>query len=932
MDGCCRPSKARRRALEHSPAVTSFPEDQGSFSMSKFGQLCGLATRRTWFTAASLVGSGLGISALIASISAAGCGAIEELEETSPARSAVEVNTAVTAADCVLPPFKPGNATPATCPDGASGCYKYRAVPGPDEDNWNNTNTIQIGPPPGLTYPLYVDVHLWGPGGERPVEQPISGSNPPASFVLGNGGAGGLSVLKVKLLHPCSWFEVQTGVTRLETGPVMGYGSRLKTRSKYLSGVSTVDRTHTMLVAGSGGWGGRSYGDDAPHGGATGQDGLPAFRITPPETRTGGKGATPTSCGLTVSNPSPCNPAPANFPYDCSPNQPAIVGGCAEGYFGKYSRPGQGAFNPGFPSGFAGSYGFHGNLWGGGGGGASNVVYAATFPPAYQAEDMEILDADTMDGSRLRPPDPHGILTSYQTTVGGLTYTVLEAAGGSAASSGRGGEGVVYMSWSSNPIAPPSACDPETELEVDFSHDAAGNGIPHHALLDEQYAAWGVHFDGMFSVGQTSIDFADYSVTPLPLNFVCTYTAAKDTGKCVLPLGPKDGKNTPFVVDLDFPVEAARIQARTRADGPEDGDQMSITAFDVANNQVSTTVNASGNNGPGPYPYLPEGILNAQISDPGGQIRRLVVKPGDTDALGPMCLKIGPKLRDVTDFNPTSLADLVWQHTDGRIFAWLMSATQDGLAATGSGWIQSTALADWKVVATGDFGTTQGNATPDGNTDLVLQHTDGRAYVWFMNGLSVVGQGAYVNPSPLAGWKIVGAGDFGSPSSPHADNRMDIVWQKQTDGQTDGQISIWFLNGFNASGHFSAQNQNVVTTAYAPRVRAVCDFGQSGINATPDRHPDLVLQDPSTGKASVRFMSGAQPLASAVEIPNQGSYPGWTLTGASDLNGDGKRDLQWQYYDWTTYVWYMNGINRIDEDWISTDATNLANWRLVGGK
>ena len=60
-----------------------------------------------------------------------------------------------------------------------------------------------------------------------------------------------------------------------------------------------------------------------------------------------------------------------------------------------------------------------------------------------------------------------------------------------------------------------------------------------------------------------------------------------------------------------------------------------------------------------------------------------------------------------------------------------------------------------------------------------------------------------------------------------------------------------------------------------------------------DGHPDVIWQDPVTGRSQVWFVNGAQGTtmtgAAGLSGPNA-----WRIVGVADLDGDGHPDLIWQ--------------------------------------
>jgi hypothetical protein len=88
----------------------------------------------------------------------------------------------------------------------------------------------------------------------------------------------------------------------------------------------------------------------------------------------------------------------------------------------------------------------------------------------------------------------------------------------------------------------------------------------------------------------------------------------------------------------------------------------------------------------------------------------------------------------------------------------------------------------WRVVGSGDF-------TQLGNTDLVLQNTDGTLGVWYMNGLNLV-LGALFNPdnSGDSDWQVAGTVDL------NKDGKTDLLFQ-----HADGSVATWLMDGINLS-------------------------------------------------------------------------------------------------------------------------------------
>ncbi|HEY3052447.1 MAG TPA: VCBS repeat-containing protein [Thermoanaerobaculia bacterium] len=149
---------------------------------------------------------------------------------------------------------------------------------------------------------------------------------------------------------------------------------------------------------------------------------------------------------------------------------------------------------------------------------------------------------------------------------------------------------------------------------IGFDQDAAGSDIPNLSLIDEQYAALGVHFNATFYAARRALAFPSYSAN-FSLNYLCTFfgTAGGDR-PCIEPIG---GGAAVLVADIDFPIEFASIEGYTRNDGEFDRDGLIIDAYGAGGNFLAEGSDFRSND---PPPYTREGILRAAVSASG--IRR----------------------------------------------------------------------------------------------------------------------------------------------------------------------------------------------------------------------------------------------------------------------------------------------------------------------
>jgi hypothetical protein len=106
------------------------------------------------------------------------------------------------------------------------------------------------------------------------------------------------------------------------------------------------------------------------------------------------------------------------------------------------------------------------------------------------------------------------------------------------------------------------------------------------------------------------------------------------------------------------------------------------------------------------------------------------------------------RVAGVGDVNKDGKPDLVFQHTDGTLAAWMMNGTSLSSAALLTP--NNPGSPAFRVVAVTDI-------NQDGNVDLVFQNTGTRRLaVWMMNGTTLTTSTATNPEDPGAGWQVVG--------------------------------------------------------------------------------------------------------------------------------------------------------------------------------
>ncbi len=238
---------------------------------------------------------------------------------------------------------------------------------------------------------------------------------------------------------------------------------------------------------------------------------------------------------------------------------------------------------------------------------------------------------------------------------------------------------------------------------------------------------------------------------------------------------------------------------------------------------------------------------------------------------------------------------IIWRNTStGQVEIWAMNGT-----SMTSNTIIGTVSSPWTVVGTGDF-------NQDGNPDLLLVNTStGQEEVWYMNGSTVISD-AYFSDYVPANWNIVGVGDFSGDGYP------DLVLEDVSSGQT----ALWYTNGTAVTSGVYIEALGANTSWI---IVGVGDFNQDG-------HPDLLLENVSTGQLAVWYMNGST-VTSGVYL--QSTVPaGWSVVGVADFNGDGYPDILLRNSSTgANTIWYMNGVTVTGT---ASLPTLSAGWNVVG--
>lgn len=149
------------------------------------------------------------------------------------------------------------------------------------------------------------------------------------------------------------------------------------------------------------------------------------------------------------------------------------------------------------------------------------------------------------------------------------------------------------------------------------------------------------------------------------------------------------------------------------------------------------------------------------------------------------------QIKGLGDVDGNKCADIIWQHTDGSIAAWIMRDTT--VTSTRFFSIPSVGASQWKIAGVVD---TNG----DGMADLIWQDaSEGWLAVWSLSGTTVMNtMFLSINRMPDPSWRIQTAGDVDGSGTPA------IIWRHVT----DGWVAKWSLRGNTVTGtHFLNPNR-----------------------------------------------------------------------------------------------------------------------------
>ena len=138
--------------------------------------------------------------------------------------------------------------------------------------------------------------------------------------------------------------------------------------------------------------------------------------------------------------------------------------------------------------------------------------------------------------------------------------------------------------------------------------------------------------------------------------------------------------------------------------------------------------------------------------------------------------------------------------------------------------------------------------------------------------------------------------------------------------QPSGQMIAWHMNG---PTMVSQRWLNPQSVAAGWRMTGAGDLNLDG-------KPDLVWQNDSTGQISYWLMDGVLAYASNFFNPSTAAV-GWRIMSVRDMNRDGHPDFIWySAASGQLVVWYMNGTLLASQAWVNPNGVSDTNWRPMG--
>jgi len=201
--------------------------------------------------------------------------------------------------------------------------------------------------------------------------------------------------------------------------------------------------------------------------------------------------------------------------------------------------------------------------------------------------------------------------------------------------------------------------------------------------------------------------------------------------------------------------------------------------------------------------------------------------------------------------------------------------------------------------------------------DLIWQNDTTRQvtvnYYGGTGGATLIGWN-WLNAAGNPGWTVVAAADMNGDGVP------DLIWQNDTTRQVT-------VNYYGGTGGATLIGWNWLNAAGDPgwTVVAAADMNGDGV-------PDLIWQNDATCQVTVNYYGGAGGATlTGWNWLNAAGDPGWTVVGASDINGDGTPDLVWENNSTgqVTVNFYGGAQGATLEGWAWLNAAGNPGWHAL---